>query len=567
MTGGEGRPDDPPAPVLRPRRAISPIWAIPIVAFLVAVWLVYKTNSETGQTIQITFLTGEGLEAGKTRIKHNSVEVGLVDKVELSRDLKTVVVTATMRKMADRFLNAAAFWVVRPRISVSSLSGLETLLSDKYIEMDPGEGGEGLGEPSAWCRYTGWCAAVRRFTGLEEPPAVRAGVPGTEIYLDAERLGSIAPGTPVYFHGEKVGEVLNKTFDSGKIRIRAQVDAPYDTQLLHAGTRFWNDSGITVTAGVSGITFEMESLPVVLAGGVAFETPADADNGPPVKDAHYPLYPDRRTAIEATYVQRVSFIVEFDGSVHGLEVGAPVEFRGIKVGNVTHIHLQYNTAEGRVRIPVTVAFEPQRVERAGLTAAEQSKPENVMRAMADLVGRGLRAQLRSQSLISGALFVAFDIFPDAPQAEIGMVDNPDGPGKLYALPTVPSTMESLETTATGVVERLGILLDRVSKMPIEGMLQDTRDTLQSMRSLAQAPEIREAFGALDKTLAAADGSLRQMTVLVDSANAGYGAGSDVRRQLVDLLRQLQDAAKAMKGLADTLERHPESLIRGKGVAP
>lgn len=567
MTGVERGSDDPPAPVLRSRRPISPIWAIPIVAFIIAIWLVYKTHSETGQTIQISFLTGEGLEAGKTRIKHNSVELGIVDKVELSSDLKTVVVTATMRKMADRFLDAATFWVVRPRISVSSLSGLETLLSDKYIEMDPGEGGEGVGEPSAWCRYTGWCAAVGQFTGLEEPPAVRAGVPGTEIYLDADRLGSIAPGTAVYFHGEKVGEVLSKTFESGKIQIRAQVDAPYDRQLLHAGTRFWNDSGITITAGVSGVTFEMESLPVLLAGGLAFDTPPDADSGPPVRDAHYPLYPDRKTALEATYVQRVAFILEFDGSVHGLEVGAPVEFRGIKVGNVTHIHLQYSTAEGRVRIPVTVAFEPQRVERAGLTAAEQSKPENVMRAMADLVGRGLRAQLRSQSLISGALFVAFDIFPDAAPARIGMVDNPDGQGKLYALPTVPSAMESLETTATGVVERLALLLDRVGKMPIEGVLQDTRDTLQSMRSLAQLPEIRETLGSLDKTLNEADGSLHQMTVLVDSANASYGANSDVRREIIDLLRQLQDAAKSMKELADTLEEHPESIIRGKGMMP
>ena len=559
---------DLPQPVMRHRRQISPVWIIPIVAALVAIWLIYKTHSDTGQTIQITFLTGEGLEAGKTKIKHNNVELGTVDAVEPTRDLKTVVVTATMKKLADPYLNGAQFWVVRPRLSLSSLSGLETLLSDKYIEMDPGTGEPGgIGEPSLWCRYTGLCAAVRIFTGLEEPPAVRAGVPGTEVMLDATQLGSIGPSTPVYYHGERVGEVLSTSFEGGNIAIKAQVNAPYDRELLHAGTHFWNASGISINASVSGVSFEMESLPALISGGIAFETPADADSGPPQKDVHFPLYANRRTALEATYVQRVPFIVEFDGSVHGLEVGAPVEFRGIKVGNVTHIHLQYDTKTSRVRIPVTVAFEPQRVERAGLTEAERSQPANVIRAMAELVSRGMRAQLRSESLISGALFVAFDFFPEAPPAAIHLVADPDSAGRLFELPTVPTELESLETTANGVVERVAFLLDRVSKMPIEQLLQESRDTLQSMRAVAEMPQIREVIGSLGKTLNTADNSLHQLALLTESANAGYGNSSDVRRQLIELLRQLQDTAKSIKTLADTVEAHPEALIRGKGTLP
>ncbi len=561
-------PGEPARPVLRSRRTLSPVWAIPIVAVLVALWLAYRANSDTGQTIQITYQTGEGLEAGKTKIKHNNVELGVVDKVEATADLKTVVVTATMKKLADPFLNGAQFWVVRPRLSFSSLSGLETLLSDKYIEMDPGEGkADSVREPSLWCRYSGMCAAVQKFTGLEEPPAVRAGVPGTEIVLDAEALGSISPATPVYFHGEKVGEVLNTTFDDGRIEIKAQVNAPYDKDLLHKGSRFWNASGITVNASVSGVSVEMESLPALLSGGIAFDTSPGDDLGPAQREEHYPLYANRRVAIDAVYVQRVTFVVEFDGSVHGLEVGAPVEFRGIHVGNVTHIHLQYDTAQSRVRIPVTITFEPQRVERTGLSTSEQSKPENVMRAMADLVGRGMRAQLRSQSLLSGALFVTFDIFPGVPQAAIRQVDDPDGKGKLYELPTVPSEMESLETTAASVVQRVSQLLDRINKMPIEPLLVEARDTLQAMRAIAQMPQIREVMGSLDKTLNTADDSLHQMAAMIESANAGYGGNSDIRRQLFELLRQLQDTAKSMKTLADTLEEHPESLIRGKGAVP
>lgn len=441
MSNGERGDDELPPPLITRRRHISPIWAIPIVAFIVAGWLVYETNSDTGQTIRITFLTGEGLEAGKTRIKHNSVDVGRVDKVELSPDLKTVIVTATMKKMADPFLNAATqFWVVRPRISLSSLSGLETLLSDKYIEMDPvnsGTNAKALGEPSLWCRYTGLCAAVTQFTGLEEPPPVRAGVPGREFVLEADRLGSITPGAPVYYNGERVGEVLSTSFnaDSGKSTIKVQVNDPY-TKLVRVGSRFYNASGITVRAGLSGATIEMELIPALLSGGVAFmglpEAGPGADAAAP-SDAHFPLYANRSTALEASYVQRVAFLVEFDGSVHGLEVGAPVEFRGIKVGNVTAIHLQYDPRDKNpVRIPVTVAFEPQRVLRAGLSLGQQSDPANVMRAMKELVDNGMRAQLRSQSLLSGALYVAFDILADAKPAEIRLVDNPDGTGQIMS---------------------------------------------------------------------------------------------------------------------------------------
>jgi paraquat-inducible protein B len=566
MTDERGS-DHAPQAELHRRRSISPVWAIPAVALVVAIWLGYRANSDTGQTIEITFLTGEGLEAGKTKIKHNSVELGTVEKVEPTADLRTVVATASMKKLADPYLNGAQFWVVRPRISFSGFSGIETLLSDKYVEMDPGGGaGGGLGEPSLWCRYSNLCAAVHVFSGLEAPPAVRAGVPGTEIYLESETLGSMAPGTTISYHGETVGEVLSTEFQNGKIGIKAQVNAPFDKELLHPGSRFWNASGITINASVTGVTVEMESLPALLTGGIAFDTSPGDDNGEAEKDEHFPLYRNRRAAFDAVYVQRVSFIVEFDGSVHGLEIGAPVEFRGIRVGNVTHIHLQYDL-QGHIRIPVTIAFEPQRVERAGLTLAEQSKPENVMRALAQLVNQGLRAQLRSQSLISGALYIAFDVFPNPPPADIHLVSDPDSAGRLFQLPTVPSEMESLETTASGVVERIALLLDRVGKMPIEQLLTEARDTLQSMREVANLPQIRQVIGSLDKTLNTANGSLHDIATLVDSANAGYGSSSDVRRQLIELLRQLQDTAKSMKTLAETLEEHPEALIRGKDNLP
>ncbi len=549
MTGDVREAPEPPVADLRRRWRFSPIWAIPLVALLIAGWLAYTTLSGHGPTITISFLTGVGLEAGKTRVKHNDVELGAVDKVELTPDLSHVIVTASMNKMAAAHLNAGTrFWVVRPRVSLSNLSGLETLLSGAYIEMDPGEG-----------------EAARDFVGLEDPPVVRSDVPGTEYILDADRLGSLGPGSPVYFHGVKVGEILGNEFDyaKGKLTIHAFVNKPYD-QLVHPASRFWNDSGITVDAGVSGVKIEMESLQALITGGVGFDTVAGG--GGNITDVaaaqtSFPLYSDRVAAFEATYAQRVPFIVEFSDSVHGLEVGAPVEFRGIRVGNVTDIRLQYDTAESRIRIPVTLAFEPQRVERTGLATAQASTMENVMRAMAGFVQRGLRAQLRSESLISGQLIVAFDFFPDAPPAQIRFE------GKIPVLPTVPSDIASIEATANSLLVELSGLVERVSKMPLEGVISDTRGALQAMQKLAEEPKIRSVLGSANTTLTSADKTLTQLDALLSSANAGYGNGSEVRRGLVDLLRQLQDTARSMKALADALEEHPESIIRGKGELP
>ena len=538
-------PEDLPSPRLHARRwHISPIWAIPIVAFLVAGYLAYSTWSQTGPTITITFNTGEGLVAGQTQVKRNDVNIGVVDKVELSPDLKHVIVTASMKRIATPYLNRnTRFWVFRPRISLSNLSGIASLTADRYIEMDPGGG-----EPA------------REYVGLEDPPVVRSDVPGTEYILETDALGSLSPGAPVYFHGVKVGEVLGNEFDyvRGTLKIHAFVYKPYD-QLVHPATRFWNDSGITIVAGVSGFKFEMESLQALLSGGIGFDTLAGGDTTKAADPTTpFPLFADKEAAFEANYAQRVPFIVEFSDSVHGLEVGAPVEFRGIKVGDVTDIRLLYDPRESRVRIPVTVAFEPQRVERVGLAQTQASSVANVMRAMNAFVAEGLRAQLRSESLISSQLIVAFDFFPDAPPAQIRFE------GRIPVLPSVPSDMASIEATANGLLVKLSSLMDRVQKMPLEGVIDDTRGMLQSFRKLADEPQIRKVLGSADTTLTQADETLHNLDKLLASADAGYGNNSDVRRNLADLLRQLQDTARSMKALADSLEEHPESLIRGKG---
>src|SRR5216683_750957 len=323
-------------PEIRRRRRLSPIWILPIVALLVATWLGYTAFADKGPTIAISFKTASGLEPGKTQIKYHDIELGIVQRIDPAPDLSHVVVSAQMNKTAEPHLTEGThFWVVRPRLGLTSFSGLETLVSGNYIEMDPGPG----------------TATERHFTGLEEPPVVRTDEPGTSYVLTTDKIGSISSGSPVFFRGIVVGEVIGYSFDGVEksIPVRVFVKEPYDA-LIHDGTQFWNASGINISAGPGGRKVELESLQAVLGGGIASETPEAARVGEPAKaNTSFALYDDRAAAIEAAYAERARLLVEFEGSVRGLEVGAPVEVQGIPIGKVVEFHLVVDAATKRAR--------------------------------------------------------------------------------------------------------------------------------------------------------------------------------------------------------------------------
>jgi len=539
------------------RRRFSFIWALPIVALLAAAWLGYTAFSEKGPSIKITFRTATGLEAGKTRIKHHEVELGVVEKVDPSPDLSSVVVTAQMNKTAAEHLRAdTKFWVVRPQISITRLSGLETLVSGTYIEMDPGPG-----------------KAERAFQGLEDPPVVRADVPGTEYALSAEKLGSIGPGSPIFFRGINVGEVTGYQFGGIEqgFTIRIFVRKPYDAY-VQDGTRFWNASGINLSAGGAGFKLEVDSLQAVLAGGLAFDTFDVGRQGEIAKDgATFPLFDDRGAAQEASYTTRYRGLIEFDGSVRGLEVGAPVELRGIKVGRVVEIHLTVDAQKRTAKVPVFIELDFDRVGIVNQPPGEAG----TYKLARQLTALGLRAQLRSASLITGQLFVALDFFPDAPPAELEMADG---------YPKIPAVPTELENVTRSVHDAL----DKLAQLPLEELLKDARKLIGSAQTVVGNPELAESIRGLNNTLASTArlmdevqpqagpllASLRKVSDSADmtakradetlaSLNASYGQNSRVRSDISELLRQLQDTSRSVKWLASYLEQHPEALLRGK----
>jgi paraquat-inducible protein B len=266
--------------VSRKRTGISLVWVVPIVAAVAGIWVAVTRILSEGPQITIIFHTAEGLEAGKTKIQFNGVEVGSITAIRLSDDHMRVITTAQMEPKTESFLLAdTQFWVVRPRISGANVSGLGTLISGAYIGMDIGKSKE----------------KRKEFTALENPPVITGDRPGRFFVLKAPDLGSLDSGTPI-FRRLQVGEVASYALDSDgqSFSVKVFVNAPYD-RYVSRDTRFWQASGIDVSLTASGLSVQTQSVLSILIGGIAFETPAGSTSPASEANTDFPLFSDRAT--------------------------------------------------------------------------------------------------------------------------------------------------------------------------------------------------------------------------------------------------------------------------------
>ncbi|MGD2184835.1 MAG: MlaD family protein [Desulfobacterales bacterium] len=544
---------DIPEAIVQSKRQISIVWLIPIIAMLIGGWLAYKGLSEKGPTVTISFQSAEGLEAGKTKVKYKDVDVGQVDTIRFNADLSRVLVTAELVKEAEPYLTEnTRFWVVRPRVTASGVSGLGTIFSGAYIGMDPGK----EGEPS------------RDFEGLEIPPVVTTGMPGRDFLLKATTLGSLEIGAPVYYRQIQVGQVIGYELeqDGQFLTIKIFINTPHH-KLVRKNTRFWNASGFDLKLDADGIKLNTESLVSIMMGGIAFDTPTSLEAGGPAEAGHvFRLYQTRESIFEGTYKEKVHYILRFQGSIRGLTVGAPVEFRGIKIGEVIDIKAEFNQQTLTPQITVLVETEPQRWEIVG--EARAGLEEYAKEAIGMLVSRGLRAQLKTGSLLTGQLFVDLDFHPDAPVAEIKYGE------KFPELPTVPAPLQI-------ITARVNELLKKIETVPIQQIGKDLGDTLQNVKRLSDSNELLETIQALNETLKdtrqlvlnldsnvapAIRSTLDQAQKTLVSVEGTLGKDAPLQHEMRRALKELAEAARAIRILADYLERHPDALIYGKGNA-
>ncbi|MEW6667976.1 MAG: MlaD family protein [Thermodesulfobacteriota bacterium] len=556
---------NPPAPRVKSRSGPSLVWLVPLITALVGGWLIIKTLSEKGPEITVTFRTAEGIEAGKTKIKYKDIEIGVVQSVQFGKDFSHVIVKARMEKGAEPLLRRdTRLWVVTPRLGLRGATGLSTLLSGAYIEIEPGQG-----------------SPQRHFAGLEVPPVVRADVPGKKITLLTSKLGSIDTGSPIYYQGILAGEVLGWELGSDRksVFIYAFVKSPYD-RLVRSNTRFWNVSGVEVSLGAEGLNVRMESVESLLYGGIAFETPDTLEKTREnVEGLVFTLSDSYKSIHEQAFTRKITFVLFFEGSVRGLQAGAPVEFRGIKVGSVKEVRLEFNSRDASFRIPVLIELEPERIIEIDGTEAPQ--PQEIWKTLVD---RGLRAQLQTGSLLTGQLFVSLDMVPDTP---IRLV-NAGGP--YPELPTIPPTLEqmtaSLKTILAKIeklnVEKIGSELletleganrlakgasELVGKPELQRIVDDLRDSLQSLKGiLHKLDERAEPIAAnLESALAAGHQALEKLRTTLGMVNDLLKPDSPLQYRMLELGEELTETARSIRILVDLLERNPNSLIFGKGA--
>ena len=519
------------------KRSFPFVWIIPVVALAVAGWIGLKSVWDEGPTITIQFNSAEGIEAGKTKIRYKSVEIGLVKSVKLSADNKAAIVTAEMdRHASDSFLrDDARYWIVRPRIVGGQISGLTTLLAGSYIGADPGKSEK----------------ERRSFVGLETPPVITSDVPGRAFTLEAENLGSLDVNSPVYYRGVLAGRVVSGEVaaDGKTVQVGVFIHAPFD-KFVNTESRFWNESGVDLSLDATGLKLNTESLVTLLLGGIAFETPPDVQAQPAAANSRFALYDNRTAAFKPRETVILPVIMKFTQSVRGLAVGAPVDFRGISAGEVRRIDLEFDPVNVRFLQVVEANLFPERLRSRYRDPSRRALPElTPAQRVQRFVEHGLRAKLSSANLLTGQQYVALDFFPKAAPARTDASRTP------LEIPTIPGGFGELQESLQNIASRL-------EKVPFDKLAEDLRKALQSLDAMIKkadklvdqlssdvAPELRSTLEQARKTLGSAEHAL--------------GSNSPLQGDLRETLIEVTKAAESVRALTDYLERHPESLLRGK----
>lgn len=533
--------EPPPVPIIEPTRRWRPsvVWAVPVVAALIGLTLVVQTLWQKGPTITVSFSSAEGIEPGKTKIKFKDVDIGDVTQVRLAPDHSRVVVTVDLVKEAQDFAVAdSRFWVVRPRFAGSGFSGLGTLLSGPYIGVDAGQSIEKRND----------------FTGLDDPPAVASDVPGHRFRLQAEDIGSLDVRSPVFFRRIQVGHVESFTLepDGRRIALGIFIKSPYD-RFVTTDSRFWHASGVDLRLDSSGVRLETQSLSTILMGGIAFEPPPGSEATIAANGTTFPLAADHTQAMKSPDGTPETVVLRIHQSVRGLVVGSPVDFRGVEIGQVRSIGLRLDPDAEDFSVPVTLDIYPERLAPENPDVKTNDRPHRIA-LLANLVRRGLRAQLRTGNLLTGQLFVAIDFHPGAPPVSF------DTRAEPLELPTVPNDLQEVQQQVQSILRKL-------DKVPFDTLGADVHRVL--VRLETNLKHLDAVVARTDaEVLPEIRDSLHEMRRTMEATQASLTGDSPLQQDTRQALRGLAEATRSLKTLTDSLSRHPESLVRGKkGTEP
>ena len=541
----DNKPEDDTLPEAktRPVRQLSVVWIVPIVALLAGLWMVYDTLSKRGPEITLTMANAEGIEADKTVIKVLDVNIGKVTSVNLSPDNKSVVLKARLNAGTDSLLRKdTQLWVIKPRFDKGSISGLSTLLSGVYLQLQPGKSN----------------SKQDKFNVLSNPPVTALNVPGLRINLISRGSQALSIGDPVLYQDYPVGRVETVTFDVNRRAViyRLFIDQPY-TRLVTDNSRFWNSSGFQLKTGVEGLKFRTGPLESLISGGVSFDVPHGLPLGDPVQNmATFSLYPDQDSINEYADERHINFIALFNDSVRGLAPGAPVEYRGLRIGTVAAVpyplHLNENSGTFSQRaIPVLLRLEIGRMETYLGKHSEGQWTKEINHA----IGQGLTARLKSGNLVTGAIFVDLDFDPKTKGRQLQTIKG---------LPVMPTTSGGLAQ----IENKISTLLDKLNSLQLETTVQNAnkaaadadklmvelRQLTKQMQQLAGNPDTQRIPQKLQQTL-------DSMQKTMDGLSPQSPAYQDLQRSIDNLNQLLREARPVVR----TINEKPSSLVFDRSV--
>ncbi|MBC7793122.1 MAG: MCE family protein [Clostridia bacterium] len=502
------------------------VWAIPAAALLIVSYLGVRAFLERGIEVTVEFDDASGAKVRDTTVSYKGLTVGRVKKVELADDGEHVEMTLTLsRKVENLLTTGTRFWLVGANPTINDIASLTAAVTGLSIEMIPGPG-----EPT------------RRYSGLDSAPIIKPGTPGTKIVLQASQRGALREGASVVFHGEEAGKITRVKFvPPDRFEVEAFVWKPFD-ELLRPGSRFWTSGTVQVNLSSQGLSTTMPSIKDLFGGGVSFNTPRDAMLTEPkaADNELYDLFINQVAANEGPDGLDVLYEAVFDGLLgQEMALDAPVTLSGFRIGRVKSRTLEVDPATGSISNPFIIAMHP---ERLGLPADDRGTMDAMVRK---LVEKGYRLRITQSPPIVGALSV-----------ELAKLDSRSAlaSGKTY--PKIPtsstSDLQALATSASSI-------LAKIDRVPIEQIGNEVRGVMAHLNNVlgSAEPEIGPTMASLRETSA----QLQTTAATATQVLTGDGASQDT--SIPGAMRELTDAMREVRSLADYVQRHPESLLLGR----
>lgn len=517
--------------------SISKLWLLPIVAIFIGAWLVYYQISNQGQEITIYFSSAEGLEPGKTKIKTRHVDIGTVTSIQLRKNNPGVKVTARINQDETHLLREDAnFWVVTPRVSLSGVTGLSTILSGPFIELAPGMSGTE--------QFT--------FEGLEDPPVTPAGTPGLHVTLNSNDEFAYKEGDPIIYKGLQVGQIEDIYFNLEEriVYYNAFIEAPYN-QLITSNTRFWDTSGVRLELGAEGLTIHTGTVETLLTNGVTFGIPDGLSRGEVIQErAYFDIHASQTDANARRFKHKARFALLIEDSVRGLKPGAPVEYRGLPIGEVEQINVTQEQKNGLLedgyKIPIIIAIFP------GMVSSEDS-PEGVDWVTEQLtlwIQKGLRATLETGNLITGGQYVDLQNYKNMPPIEITAISG------LPVIPTISNEFAQL-------TQKISSILNKINELPFESMADNLNLTLKQFDATAKT--LQQSGSELNQLLQqsreeALISQMQQSLHAIEQLANTYSGNSETNAGINELLLEFQALMLELKPLLQQLNETPSSLV-------